>query len=66
METDLEYLTTKRDDALGQFNNIVKSHLLPDEELHNALDRVLRVNKQVETMLEVIAVHKGVQEKEKK
>ena len=56
MDMDLEYLTYKRDDALEHFNNKLKSHLSTDEELHKSLDSVLRMNRQVKMMEDVIVV----------
>lgn len=58
LKMDLEYLTSKRDDALEHFNNKLKSHLLSDEELHKRLDSVLRLNHQVKLMEHTIIVHR--------
>ena len=54
MNTDLAYLTEQRDNVLDVLNHKIRDNLLTDEELHNALDRVLRVNKQVKTIQDTI------------
>lgn len=65
MVMDLEYLITKRDDALERFNEKLKSHQLTDEQLHVKLDTVLRFNKQVKLVEDVIVVYNIIQAKNK-
>lgn len=62
---DLEYLTSKRDDALEHFNEKLKSHLLTNEELHTRLDTVLRINKQVKMMEDALVIHEVAKNKKK-
>lgn len=61
MVMDLEYLITKRDDALEHFVDKLKSHLLTDEQLHTSLNTVLRLNKQVKLMEDALVAYRIIE-----
>ena len=64
-EMDLAYLTEKRDKELEHFNNGVKMYLTK-KRLIERLDRVLRLNRQVKMMEDVLIVHRVTEAKKKK
>lgn len=64
--TDLKYITFRRDVVLENFNEKLKSHLLTDEELHKKLDSVLRINKQIKMMEDVLVVSRITEANKKK
>ena len=55
-DLDLKYLTEKRDNALEHFNQKLKSHQSTDENLHKSLDGVLRINKQVKLLEDIVVI----------
>jgi len=59
---DLEYIISKRDDALEHFIGKLKSHELTDEQLHIRLDTVLKFNRQVKLMEDIIVTYKIIRE----
>ena len=65
-DMDLKYLTFRRDDALENFNEKLKSQLLTDEELHKKLDTVLRINNQVKLMEDALVVSRITEANKKK
>lgn len=60
---DLEYIIAQRDNTLEHFIEKLKSHELTDDQLHIRLDTVLRFNKQVKLMQDIMVVNAIIREK---
>jgi hypothetical protein len=55
---DIQYVTERRDAALERFIEKLKANNSTPEEMHKALDVVLRINKQVKTLQDCLIIAK--------
>jgi hypothetical protein len=60
IETDLEYITELRNDALENFNDHVKMNSTK-ETLQNRFDVIIRFNKQIKLLEDCLVIYRTIE-----